>query len=136
MVDFSQPRTIYNQNPNGSLVVLNYYSRVQWTIQRSTKHNKTKRIKVLEEFIRLEKLEKNSRQDYIKVCEEAANKLKNELKAEEKRVSRYLVLISQNTNKRKESYGNRKLIKAGERESYRQRKIRLNKERRESLHNG
>ena len=26
--------------------------------------------------------------------------------------------------------------KAGERESYRQRKIRLNKERRESLHNG
>nr|DAG92675.1 MAG TPA: hypothetical protein [Crassvirales sp.]DAR45893.1 MAG TPA: hypothetical protein [Bacteriophage sp.] len=39
MVDFSQPRTIYNQNPNGSLVVLNCYSRVQWTIQRSTKHN-------------------------------------------------------------------------------------------------
>lgn len=56
------------------------------------------------------------------------------MKAEEKRVSRYLILISQNTNKRKESYGNRKLIKAGERESYRQRKIRLNKERRESLH--
>ena len=113
--------------------------------------SKTKRIKVLEEFIRLEKLEKNSRQDYIVVCEEAANKLKNELKAvceevanehknelktEEKRVSRYLTLISQNTNKRKESYSNRKLIKAGERESYRQRKIRLNKERRESLHNG
>lgn len=42
--------------------------------------SKTKRIKVLEEFIRLEKLEKNSRQDYIVVCEEAANKLKNELK--------------------------------------------------------
>lgn len=98
--------------------------------------SKTKRIKVLEEFIRLEKLEKNSRQDYIVVCEEAANKLKNELKTEEKRVSRYLILISQNTNKRKESYNNRKLIKAGERESYRQRKIRLNKERRESLHNG
>lgn len=58
--------------------------------------SKTKRIKVLEEFIRLE----------------------------------------QNTNKRKESYSNRKLIKAGERESYRQRKIRLNRERRESLHNG
>lgn len=77
--------------------------------------SKTKRIKVLEEFIRLEKLEKNSRQDYIEVCEEAANKLKNELKAEEKRVSRYLILISQNTNKRKESYSNRKLIKAGER---------------------
>ena len=67
--------------------------------------SKTKRIKVLEEFIRLEKLEKNPRQDYIEACEEAANKLKNELKAEEKRVSRYL-------------------------------KIRLNKERRESLHNG
>ena len=42
---------------------------------------------VLEEFIRLEKLEKNSRQDYIEVCEEAANKLENELKAEVKRVS-------------------------------------------------
>ena len=52
--------------------------------------SKTKRIKVLEEFIRLEKLEKNSRQDYIEVCEEAVNKLKNELKAEEERVSRYL----------------------------------------------
>lgn len=98
--------------------------------------SKTKRIKVLEEFIRLEKLEKNPRQDYIEICEESVNKLKKELKAEEKRVSRYLILISQNTNKRKESYSNRKLIKAGERESYRQRKIRLNKERRESLHNG
>lgn len=98
--------------------------------------SKTKRIKALEEFIKLEKLEKNPRQDYIEICEESANKLKKELKAEENRVSRYLILISQNTNKRKESYNNRKLIKAGERESYRQRKIRLNKERRESLHNG
>lgn len=98
--------------------------------------SKTKRIKVLEEFIKLEKLEKNPRQDYIEIYEESANKLKRELKAEENRVSRYLILISQNTNKRKESYNNRKLIKAGERESYRQRKIRLNKERRESLHNG
>lgn len=98
--------------------------------------SKTKRIKALEEFIKLEKLEKNPRKDYIEIREEAANKLKKELKAEEKRVSRYLTLISQNTNKRKESYNNRKLIKAGERESYRQRKIRLNKERRESLHNG
>lgn len=98
--------------------------------------SKTKRIKALEEFIKLEKLEKNPRKDYIEICEEAANKLKKELKAEEKRVSRYLTLISQNTNKRKESYNNHKLIKAGERESYRQRKIRLNKERRESLHNG
>lgn len=98
--------------------------------------SKTKRIKVLEEFIKLEKLEKNPEQDYIEICEESANKLKKELKAEENRVSRYLILISQNTNKRKESYNNRKLIKAGERESYRQRKIRLNKERRESLHNG
>lgn len=98
--------------------------------------SKTKRIKALEEFIKLEKLEKNPRQDYIEICEESANKLKKELKAEENRVSRYLILISQNTNKRKESYNNRKLIKAGERESYRQRKIRRNKERRESLHNG
>jgi hypothetical protein len=120
------------------------YLRIRYTnkqdssflILKLSKMSKTKRIKVLEEFIRLEKLEKNSRQDYIVVCEEAANKLKNELKTEEKRVSRYLILISQNTNKRKESYSNRKLIKAGERESYRQRKIRLNRERRESLHNG
>lgn len=98
--------------------------------------SKTKKIKALEEFIKLEKLEKNPKKDYIEICEEAANKLKDELKAEENRVSRYLILISQNTNKRKESYNNRKLIKAGERESYRQHKIRLNKERRESLHNG
>lgn len=38
--------------------------------------SKTKRIKVLEEFIRLEKLEKNPRQDYIEICEESTNKLK------------------------------------------------------------
>lgn len=44
--------------------------------------SKTKRIKVLEEFIRLEKLEKNPRQDYIEVCEEAANKLKTEIQAD------------------------------------------------------
>lgn len=67
------------------------YLRIRYTnkqdssflILKLSKMSKTKRIKVLEEFIRLEKLEKNSRQDYIEVCEEAANKLKNELKAEE-----------------------------------------------------
>ena len=46
--------------------------------------SKTKRIKVLEEFIRLEKLEKNPRKDYIEICEEAANKLKKELKLEDR----------------------------------------------------
>lgn len=68
------------------------YLRIRYTnkqdssflILKLSKMSKTKRIKVLEEFIRLEKLEKNPRQDYIEVCEEAANKLKNELKAEEK----------------------------------------------------
>ena len=46
--------------------------------------SKTKRIKVLEEFIKLEKLEKNPRQDYIEICEESANKLKKELKLEDR----------------------------------------------------
>lgn len=46
--------------------------------------SKTRRIKVLKEFIKLEKLEKNPKKDDIEVCEEAANKLKAELKAEEK----------------------------------------------------
>ena len=46
--------------------------------------SKTKRIKVLEEFIKLEKLEKNPGQDYIEICEESANKLKKELKLEDR----------------------------------------------------
>lgn len=43
------------------------------------------------------------------------------------------ILTSINRKKRETAYENRKLIKAGERESYRQRKIRLNRERRQAL---
>lgn len=56
-----------------------------------------------------------------------------QLKAEEQRIHIFLIKCSENSLKRKEAYENRKLIKAGERESCRQRKIRLNKERRDSL---
>lgn len=66
--------------------------------------SKTKRIKALKEFIELKK-----------------------------RVTNYLILTSINRKKRETAYENRKLIKAGERESYRQRKIRLNRERRQAL---
>ena len=66
-------------------------------------------------------------------CKEAIAKLEKQLKAEEQRIHIFLVKCSENSLKRKEAYENRKLIKAGERESYRQRKIRLNKERRNSL---
>lgn len=82
---------------------------------------KTKRIKALKEFIELEKLN-----------EEIA-KLEAYLKKEHQRVTNYLILTSINRKKRETAYENRKLIKAGERESYRQRKIRLNRERRQAL---
>lgn len=85
--------------------------------------SKTKRIKALKEFIELEKLNKN---------EEIA-KLEAYLKKEHQRVTNYLILTSINRKKRETAYENRKLIKAGERESYRQRKIRLNRERRQAL---
>ena len=83
---------------------------------------KTKRIKALKEFIELETWRK----------EEIA-KLEAYLKKEHQRVTNYLILTSINRKKRETAYENRKLIKAGERESYRQRKIRLNRERRQAL---
>ena len=85
--------------------------------------SKTKRIKALKEFIELEKLNK----------EEEIAKLEAYLKKEHQRVTNYLILTSINRKKRETAYENRKLIKAGERESYRQRKIRLNRERRQAL---
>lgn len=100
------------------------------------KMSKTKRIKQLEGFIELESKEVNPNKEYIAICQEAADKLKQELKIEERRVNHYLILLTANKRKREQSYINRKQVKAGERESYRQRKIRLNKERRESLRNG
>lgn len=86
--------------------------------------SKTKRIKALKEFIELEKLNKNPVQEYIDWAKEEIAKLEAYLKKEHQRVTNYLILTS---------YENRKLIKAGERESYRQRKIRLNRERRQAL---
>lgn len=85
--------------------------------------SKTKRIKALKEFIELEKLNKEPVQEYINWAEEEIAKLEAYLKKEHQRVTNYLILTSIN----------RKLIKAGERESYRQRKIRLNRERRQAL---
>lgn len=90
--------------------------------------NKTERIKPLEVFIELESKEVNPN--------EAVDKLKQELEIEERRVIHYLILLTANKRKREQSYINRKQVKAGEHESYRQRKIRLNKERRESVRNG
>lgn len=60
-------------------------------------------------------------------------KLEAYLKKEHQRVTNYLILTSINRKKRETAYENRKLIKAGNRESCRQRKIRLNRERRQAL---
>ena len=98
--------------------------------------SKTKRIKLLEGFIELESKELNPNKEYIAICQEAADKLKQELKVEERRINHYLILLTANKHKREQSYDNRKQVKAGKRESYRQRKIRLNKKYRESLRNG
>lgn len=89
---------------------------------------KTKRIKALEEFIELEKLNKNPVQEYEEIA-----KLETYLKKERQRVTNFLILTSMNRKKREIAYENRKLIKAGNRESCRQRKIRLNRERRQAL---
>lgn len=94
---------------------------------------KTKRIKALKEFIELEKLNKEPVQEYIDWAEEAIAKLEAYLKKEYQRVTNYLILTSINRKKRETAYENRKLIKAGNRESCRQRKIRLNRERRQAL---
>lgn len=95
---------------------------------------KTKRIKALKEFIELEKLNKNPVvQEYIDWAEEEIAKLETYLKKERQRVTNFLILTSMNRKKRETAYENRKLIKAGNRESCRQRKIRLNRERRQAL---
>ena len=96
--------------------------------------SKTKCIKALKEFIELEKLNENPVQEYIDWAEEEIAKLEAYLKKEHQRVTNYLILTSIHRKKTRDSfYENRKLIKAGERESYRQRKIRLNRERRQAL---
>lgn len=95
--------------------------------------SKTKRIKALKEFIELEKLNKNPVQEYIDWAEEEITKLKVYLKKERQRVTNFLILTSMNRKKRETAYENRRLIKAGKRESCRQRKIRLNRERRQVL---
>ena len=95
--------------------------------------SKTKRIKALKEFIELEKLNKNPVQEYIDWAEEEITKLKVYLKKERQRVTNFLILTSMNRKKLETAYENRRLIKAGKRESCRQRKIRLNRERRQVL---
>lgn len=64
---------------------------------------------------------------------EKADALRRELEAEERRIKIYLTVLTTNKLKREQAYINRKQIKASERESCRQRKIRLNKERRAKL---
>lgn len=92
---------------------------------------KTKRIKQLKAAISTGLLSIID----TKYCEKEIAKLEKQLKAEEQRIHIFLIKCSENSLKRKEAYEDRKLIKAGERESYRQRKLRLNKERKESLVN-
>lgn len=94
---------------------------------------KTKRIKALKEFIELEMLHKEPVQEYIDWAKEGIAKLEAYLKKEHQRVTNFLILTSMNRKKRETAYENRKLIKAGNRESCRQRKIRLNRERRQAL---
>lgn len=95
--------------------------------------SKTKRIRVLKELIELEKCKKEPDQEYIDWAEEEITKLEAYLKKERQRVTNFLILTSMNRKKRETAYENRKLIKAGNRESCRQRKIRLNRERRQAL---
>lgn len=94
---------------------------------------KTKRIKALKGFIELETLHKEPVQEYIDWAKEEIAKLEAYLKKEHQRVTNFLILTSMNRKKRETAYENRKLIKAGNRESCRQRKIRLNRERRQAL---
>lgn len=95
--------------------------------------SKAKHIRVLKEFIELEKCKKEPDQEYIDLAEEEIDKLEAYLKKEYQRVTNFLILTSMNRKKRETAYENRKLIEAGNRESCRQRKIRLNRERRQAL---
>lgn len=95
--------------------------------------SKTKRIRALKESIELETWKIEPVQEYIDWAKEEVAKLEAYLKKEHQRVTNYLILTSINRKKRETAYENRKLIKAGNRESCRQRKIRLNRERRQAL---
>lgn len=95
--------------------------------------SKTKRIRALKKYIELETWKKEPVQEYIDWAKEEVAKLEAYLKKEHQRVTNYLILTSINRKKRETAYENRKLIKAGNRESCRQRKIRLNRERRQAL---
>lgn len=95
--------------------------------------SKIKRIKALKEFIELEKQNKEPVQKYINWAEEEIAKLEAYLKKERQRVTNFLILTSMNRKKRETAYENRMLIKAGNRENCCQRKIRLNRERRQAL---
>lgn len=76
------------------------------------------------------RIRKNLYQRYEK--EEARERIaayKARVKANLAREAIYLQIIQENKLRREQSYENRTAIKAGTRESYRQRKRRLNKER-------
>lgn len=77
------------------------------------------------------RIRKNLYQRYEK--EEAKERIaayKARVEANLAREAIYLQIIQENKLRREQSYENRTAIKAGTRESYRQRKRRLNKERR------
>lgn len=77
------------------------------------------------------RIRKNLYQRYEK--EEARKRIaayEARVKANLAREAIYLQIIQENKLRREQSYENRAAIKAGTRESYRQRKRRLNKERR------
>lgn len=94
---------------------------------------KAKQIKALKELLELEKSDKNPDEECIEALEEEIAKIEAYLKKEHQRIANYLTLISANREKRETAYENRKQIKAGKRESCKQRKLRLNRERRHKL---
>lgn len=95
--------------------------------------SKTKCIKALKESIELETWKIEPVQEYIDWAKEEVAKLEAYLKKERQRVTNFLILTSMNRKKRETAYENRRLIKAGNRESCRQRRIRLNRECRQAL---
>lgn len=94
---------------------------------------KITQIKSLKEFIKFESSKEQPDYECIEAFKKAIAEKEKALADEKLRVQTYKQVITQNKRKREEAYQNRKLIKEGSRESYRQRKIRLNKERRAKL---
>lgn len=94
---------------------------------------KAKQIKLLEDFIELEMKEEHPHKEYIETAQKAIASIQKALANEKRRLQIYEQAITLNKRKRETAYRNRMLIKAGARESCRQRKIRLNKRYRAKL---